>query len=95
MSKDLLKIALIGLTAGVCLSAQELSAKSTNILAMSKCSKSGDKASCTGKSSCDGEDTDDDDQCSGKSGCGSTSTEMKNKRKSIAQKAPEAQEDSE
>lgn len=59
MNKDLLKIALIGLVAGFCISAKEVPAKKSQETAMSKCTKeNGKKKKCRGS-------------CSDDKGCGS------------------------
>jgi hypothetical protein len=58
MNKEMIKLALVGLAAGFCLSAQEVSFDGKEI-AMSKCSKDdgsmpAKKSSCNGKSGCNG-----------------------------------------
>lgn len=100
MKKDLVRLAMIGLAAGFCMSAEAAPTIRSNI-AMSKCSKdTSDK----------GNNSDDQSSCSGKSGCGSCSSsslytpsnqskadestaksEVKSGRKSAAQKVLEGQ----
>ena len=111
MNKDLIKLALIGMTAGFCLSAKEAPSSSADKeIAMTKCSKekpqtngggsscSGSKgSSCSGSSgsSCSGSDDEENDgsscNCGPSQGDQSSSSQMKNKRKSAAQKVVQGQ----
>ncbi len=65
MQKDLIKLALAGLAAGLCISAQSGMGRE---IAMTKCSKS--PTQNQGQSSCSGQQ--DQSSCSGSQGCGSS-----------------------
>lgn len=102
MKKDLLKLTLIGVTAGFCLSAKEAPASTSGKeIAMVKCSKdsgqmrnngngNGNGGSCGSGCSSPVEEEPEDNSC--KSGCkdqgdqSDASSAMKNKRRSAAQK---------
>ncbi|MES2274109.1 MAG: hypothetical protein V4487_07945 [Chlamydiota bacterium] len=86
MSKDLIKLAMIGLTAGLCVSATTSIPDGNGQVAMSKCSKDTLPPEA---------DKDNGSGCSGSEGCGSQSSSnedqsdasmMPAKRKSAAQK---------
>lgn len=94
---------MVGLLAGVCLSAN--APTEGKEIAMSKCSKDTSNSSCNGKSDCNSP-KDKKSSCNGKSGCdGSTSSSdcgsssdqaevesaMKAKRKAAAQKIVQAE----
>ena len=101
MNKDLVRLAMIGLAAGFCLSAQASPTKDKRELAMAKCTKDNSK---------NGDSCDDSSSCGGKSNCNScnssssynpgagaksnestAATEVKHKRKSAARKVLEGQ----
>lgn len=92
MKKNLIAIALIGIAAGLCLSAKTYPAKKNSEIAMTKCSKDNGKKKCG--SSCDNES-----ECSGHTSAGrngyiqgklkSKAGEIAGKRKSAAQKVME------
>jgi hypothetical protein len=104
MNKDLLKIALIGLAAGFCISAKDVPAKRNQEVAMSKCTKeNGSKEKCKKKkcgSSCSNENNGCNARgtgCNTSARCNNYSTEdfqpnpkeIAAKRKSAAQKVME------
>lgn len=99
MNKDLLKIALIGLAAGFCISAKAVPAKKNQEVAMSKCTKENGK-----KKKCGSSCSEDNSGCNAKgTGCNTSSRcnnykteefkpnprEIAAKRKSAAQKVME------
>lgn len=95
MKKDLIKVALIGLAAGFCVSAKAAPAKKSQEVAMVKCTKENGKKKCD--SSCGNKDG--DCGCNGNTSAGRNGyslesyqpkkTEIAGKRKSAAQKAME------
>jgi hypothetical protein len=93
MNKDLIKLALIGVAAGFCLSAKEApSTKNNKEIAMSKCTKdNGQKKNGHGNGSCSSCGSDEGDSscssnCSNQGDQSDASTQMKGKRRSAAQK---------
>ena len=96
MNKDLIKLALIGMTAGFCLSAKEAPSSSADKeIAMTKCSKEKPQTNGGSGSSCSGSDDEENDgsscNCGPSQGDQSSSSQMKNKRKSAAQKVVQGQ----
>jgi hypothetical protein len=98
MNKDLLKIALIGLAAGFCISAKAVPAKKNQEVAMSKCTKeNGKKNKCKGSCNDDNGYNDKGTGCNTSSKCNNYKTEefkpnprdIAAKRKSAAQKVME------
>lgn len=95
MKKNLIKIALIGIAAGFCLSAKAAPAKKNQEVAMTKCSKENGKKKCD--SSCASKNG--DAGCNGKTSAGRNNYyqgklkpktgEIAGKRKSAAQKVME------
>jgi hypothetical protein len=87
MKKDLTKLAMLGLLAGSCISATDMSGGSE--IAMSKCTRESDTSgksscsSCDGKSGCPGKDMNEtDESCSEQT---EESLKMKKKREETAQ----------
>ena len=77
MNKDFVKFALIGLTAGFCLSAQAAPQKNDKEIAMSKCSKDNSQQKNGGNGSCNG-------SCSNGNGNSSCSSNGKSKNSSCS-----------
>ena len=101
MKKDLVKLAIVGLLAGFCLSAQGAPSDS-NEIAMSKCSKDNTQKSQNRNNDQDN-DGSDANGCGGPNGCGDSPEQdtgdqqsdkvqmMQSKRKSAAQKTVEGE----
>lgn len=95
MKKNLIKIALIGIAAGICLSAKAAPAKKSQEIAMAKCTKENGKKKCESSCSCKNGDA----GCNGKTSAGRNNYmkekfkpkkgEIAGKRKSAAQKVME------
>ena len=100
MNKDLVRLAMIGLAAGFCCSADASPSKNNREIAMTKCTKDtsrqdgscGGDSSCSSKSNCNSNSSSTYNPNSGLQSDESTATtEVKHKRKSAAQKVIEGE----